>query len=242
MGNLNVLQWDGAPGHYEVYYLSATDPATGIGLWIRYTMLRAAPISAATARCGSWPWIRAGDVAVGAQGRVPDRPSWLRRGRPVPAHGRRRELTDRGMAGGFEDVAAGSFAGSRRRPLEHVAPAAAPRARRQDRAGSAARRPRGRRARWRSAGASSSWTARAAARRTCGAPSTPRAGRGRTANDFAGRRGPRPGDASTASRVRAAAGPRDRAEHAGRRAASWTRTSRRRARWRVVRAPQPLRR
>ena len=43
MANPNVLQWDGTPGHYEVYYLSATDPASGIGLWIRYTMV--APIA-----------------------------------------------------------------------------------------------------------------------------------------------------------------------------------------------------
>ena len=34
----NVLQWDGSPGHYEVYYLSATDPRSGLGLWLRYTM------------------------------------------------------------------------------------------------------------------------------------------------------------------------------------------------------------
>jgi hypothetical protein len=38
MGNPNTLEWDGGPGHYEVYYLTTTDPATGTGLWIRYTM------------------------------------------------------------------------------------------------------------------------------------------------------------------------------------------------------------
>jgi hypothetical protein len=37
--NPNALRWDGAPGHYEVYYLSATDRGSGCGLWIRYTML-----------------------------------------------------------------------------------------------------------------------------------------------------------------------------------------------------------
>jgi hypothetical protein len=35
----NALRWDGSPGHYEAYYLTLTDPASGVGLWIRYTML-----------------------------------------------------------------------------------------------------------------------------------------------------------------------------------------------------------
>ncbi len=38
-GRWNELQWRGEPGHYEVYYLTLTDPATGIGFWIRYTMV-----------------------------------------------------------------------------------------------------------------------------------------------------------------------------------------------------------
>lgn len=36
---MNELRWDGAPGHYEVYYLTLTDPSSGCGAWIRYTML-----------------------------------------------------------------------------------------------------------------------------------------------------------------------------------------------------------
>ncbi len=35
----NELQWHGDPGHYEVYYLTLTDPRSGVGLWIRYTMV-----------------------------------------------------------------------------------------------------------------------------------------------------------------------------------------------------------
>jgi hypothetical protein len=35
----NALRWDGGPGHYEVWYLTLTDPATGIGVWLRHTLL-----------------------------------------------------------------------------------------------------------------------------------------------------------------------------------------------------------
>src|SRR5258705_5233443 len=49
--NANVLRWDGGPGHYEVYYLSATDPDTGLGLWIRYTLR--APAQGA-GECALW--------------------------------------------------------------------------------------------------------------------------------------------------------------------------------------------
>jgi hypothetical protein len=49
----NELCWDGSPGHYEVYYLSATDPDSGVGLWLRYTML--APQSPdEEASCALW--------------------------------------------------------------------------------------------------------------------------------------------------------------------------------------------
>ncbi len=48
----NRLRWDGQPGHYEVYYLTLTDPATGVGLWIRYTML--APLDGRQPTCALW--------------------------------------------------------------------------------------------------------------------------------------------------------------------------------------------
>lgn len=52
----NALRWDGGPGHYEVYYLTLTDRASRVGLWIRYTML--APLadgaSAEGPTCALW--------------------------------------------------------------------------------------------------------------------------------------------------------------------------------------------
>jgi len=37
------LRWNGGPGHYEVYYVTLTDRDTGIGLWIRSTVLAPLP-------------------------------------------------------------------------------------------------------------------------------------------------------------------------------------------------------
>src|SRR5438045_8899 len=51
MTNWNALQWDGDPGHYEVYYLTVTERTSGVGLWIRYTML--APLHGAPT-CSLW--------------------------------------------------------------------------------------------------------------------------------------------------------------------------------------------
>lgn len=51
MPDANTLQWDGSPGHYEVYYLTLTDPATGTGIWIRLTMR--APLTG-PAECSLW--------------------------------------------------------------------------------------------------------------------------------------------------------------------------------------------
>jgi len=102
MANLNVLQWDGTPGHYEVYYLSATDPASGIGLWIRYTMV--APLAGA-ATCSLWFMAMdpGGDVRVGRKvsfgvDQLVAEPS------PFRVVIGDSELSDRGMAGGFDDV------------------------------------------------------------------------------------------------------------------------------------------
>lgn len=47
----NALRWNGRPGHYEVYYVTLTDPATGVGVWVRYTL--EAPL-AGDPSCALW--------------------------------------------------------------------------------------------------------------------------------------------------------------------------------------------
>ena len=54
MARPNELQWQGGPGHYEVYYLTLTDPATGVGLWIRYTMVAPLERAGEQATCSLW--------------------------------------------------------------------------------------------------------------------------------------------------------------------------------------------
>ena len=49
---LNAVRWDGRPGHYEVYYLTLTDRASGCGIWIRYTMV--APTDGGQATASLW--------------------------------------------------------------------------------------------------------------------------------------------------------------------------------------------
>ena len=70
----NALRWDGKPGHYEVYYLSATDPASGVGLWIRYTMVAPLPDTGREATCSLW--LMAMDPAGGDHGLIGRKRSW----------------------------------------------------------------------------------------------------------------------------------------------------------------------
>jgi hypothetical protein len=51
---VNALRWTGQPGHYEVYYVTLTDPASGVGIWIRYTMLAPLPERGAQPTCALW--------------------------------------------------------------------------------------------------------------------------------------------------------------------------------------------
>jgi hypothetical protein len=98
----NRLQWDGSPGHYEVWYLSATDAGSGLGLWIRYTMR--APLHGEP-DCALW--FMAMDREGARIARKATRPIEELTEQHEPFHltlaGA--DLSDRGMAGGFGDVA-----------------------------------------------------------------------------------------------------------------------------------------
>jgi hypothetical protein len=50
----NHLRWTGKPGHYEVYYVTLTDPGTGVGVWIRYTMVAPLVSTGQAATCALW--------------------------------------------------------------------------------------------------------------------------------------------------------------------------------------------
>jgi hypothetical protein len=120
----NALQWDGGPGHYEVYYVTLTDPATGVGAWIRYTML--APLNAdepATAAL----WFLAMDPRAGQAptiGRKATFPIGELHAQPAPFELRidSASLSDAGMAGAFEDVAWDLRWRPCERAYEHVHP------------------------------------------------------------------------------------------------------------------------
>ncbi len=103
----NSLQWSGAPGHYEVYYLTLTDPRTGAGLWIRYTML--APLAETGERATAALWF----LVMDPRGEG----STLARKATVPIGELHAELnpfrlqigaatlSDYGMSGAIDDVA-----------------------------------------------------------------------------------------------------------------------------------------
>jgi hypothetical protein len=120
----NALQWDGRQGHYEVYYLTLTDPATGVGLWIRYTMVAPLRSTAASGTCALW--FLAMDPHAerrGVFGRKLTLPLEQLRAEAEPFRLSIGEavLSDGGMAGGFEDIA-WDLHWSPSRHYEHVHP------------------------------------------------------------------------------------------------------------------------
>jgi hypothetical protein len=99
--NANVLQWDGGPGHYEVYYLSATDVPSGTGLWIRYTMR--SPLRG-TGECALWFMAMDRDGSRFARKLTRPIEELTAQNEPFHLTLAGADLSDRGMAGGFEDV------------------------------------------------------------------------------------------------------------------------------------------
>jgi hypothetical protein len=102
----NSLRWDGEAGHYEVYYLTLTDPTSGVGVWIRLSLL--APADGAESPTASL-WLLAMDPRAGKA------PVFGRK-RTVPIEALRSQdspfaldidaavITDNGCSGAFEDV------------------------------------------------------------------------------------------------------------------------------------------
>jgi hypothetical protein len=122
----NVLRWDGGPGHYEVHYLTLTEPESGVGIWIRYAMLAPLARSGVSPSCALWfaamnphatppaTICRKQTFAID-QMRAQAEPFELRIAGAV--------LTDAGMAGGFGDVAWDLRWTPGHRAYEHVHPA-----------------------------------------------------------------------------------------------------------------------
>lgn len=104
--NWNAFRWDGAPGHYEVYYLSLTDPASGVGAWIRYTMVAPQERTGEPATCALWFMAMDPDGAERVVGRKATFPieRLVAESEPFRLDVADATLTDRGMAGAFGDV------------------------------------------------------------------------------------------------------------------------------------------
>ena len=97
-------RWDGKPGHYEVFYVTTTDPGTGTGLWIRHTML--APLDSEKSESS---WFLA---------TFPDAPPIARKHTAPTLEA---ECTPTGMRGAIDDVA-WDLHWERGRSYQHVHP------------------------------------------------------------------------------------------------------------------------
>jgi hypothetical protein len=113
--NPNALRWDRSPGHYEVYYLTFTDPATGVGVWIRYTMVAPFPETGEPSSASLWflamdPRAGASVGGTAAAGATFGRKASYEIGRLVATSDPFRlqvgdaVLTDGTMSGSFDDV------------------------------------------------------------------------------------------------------------------------------------------
>jgi hypothetical protein len=108
MGSANGLRWDRRPGHYEVYYLTITDPRTGVGIWTRYTLVAPLEATGDPATCALW--FLAMDPRPGARPTVARKATYPieeldASDDPFALTIAGATLSDEGMAGSFEDVA-----------------------------------------------------------------------------------------------------------------------------------------
>ncbi len=101
MGSLNALRWDGTPGHYEVHYLTTTDPATGTGVWIRFTML--APLQG-EATCSLWLMAMGPDGPALARKATHPIAELVAEDEPFSLRIGDAELTEHGSRGTIDDV------------------------------------------------------------------------------------------------------------------------------------------
>jgi hypothetical protein len=97
----NTLRWNGRGGHYEVYYLTLTEPASGVGVWVRYTL--EAPI-AGDPSCALW--FAAMDPATGVVAHKQTLPidQLTTDADPFKLKIGSAELDEGAASGGFEDV------------------------------------------------------------------------------------------------------------------------------------------
>jgi hypothetical protein len=105
MSDPNAPRWDGRAGFYEVWYLTLTDRATGVGAWIRYTLL--APTAASGRESCASLWFLTMDPGAAPLAR---KATFPRAELALAAHPFRVSigpgtLDARGMRGAFEDVA-----------------------------------------------------------------------------------------------------------------------------------------
>jgi hypothetical protein len=97
----NELRWDGRPGHYEVYYVTLTDPGTGLGVWVRYTL--EAPLHGEPS-CALWFAAMDPDRGVTARKATLPIADMTAAGDPFSLRIGEAELTDTSATGAFEDV------------------------------------------------------------------------------------------------------------------------------------------
>src|SRR3954447_3511223 len=123
MVDANALRWDGSRGHHEVHYLTLTDRGSGVGAWIRYTML--APLSTREeTTCSLWFLAMDPDDPTQNVARKLTRPIGDLVAEPTPFSLQigDAQLTDRGASGSVDDVAWDLRWEPRLHAFEHVHP------------------------------------------------------------------------------------------------------------------------